>query len=84
MSALLFAYERLDPEQRDLVGLRTSPIGHSVGSETELEERLAEANTALADTPTRYQPRVRRLMALLGLALAAEARETPAPHGRHP
>ena len=74
VTALQSAYEQNDPAERGFVGFRISPLGHSVGSEAELRQRLAEAEELLTQNPKHYDTRVKRLMAMVGLALHAKVR----------
>ena len=74
VTALQSAYEQNDPAQRGTIVLRRTPYGHSVGSEAELKRRIAEADTTLKETPRHYETRVRRLMAMVGLALHAKVK----------
>ena len=73
VTALQSAYEQNDPAERGFVGFRASALGHSVGSEAELRQRLAEADERLKEDPKHYDTRVKRLMARMGLALHADA-----------
>ena len=71
--ALLSAYEQNDPGERDVV-FRASPMVHKVGSEDELRARIAVADEALRTNPKDYETRVKRLMAMSGLALYAKVK----------
>ena len=74
VTALLSAYEQNDPTERGFVGFRASPMGHKVGAEDELRERIAKAEEALRTNPKDYDTRVKRLMAMSGLALHAKVK----------
>ena len=78
VTALLSAYEQNDPAERGFVGFRASPIGHSVGTENELRARIAATDEALRTNPKDYDTRVKRLMAMSGLALHAKVKAEPA------
>ena len=81
VTALQSAYEQNDPAQRGTIVLRRTPYGHSVGSEAELKQRIAEAEAVLKETPKHYETRVRRLMAMVGLTLHAKVKAESASAG---
>ena len=78
IAALRRAYKQNDPKERSFVGFRQPPHPYAWGTETELEQRIAEAEDVLKTKPRDYDARMKRLMAMLGLARKARRATEPA------
>ena len=68
VTALRIGYRQNDPEERREVAFKRSGFGYSYGTEAQLRQRIDEADGALRKTPKHCDTRVRRLMAMVGLA----------------
>ena len=72
VTALRTAYRQNDPEERDFVGFRRGAHGYGWGTVRELTRRVEEAEAALRARPCDFDARMKRLMAMIGLARHAK------------